>query len=213
MSITFKVSKREGKIKDDTLCPGVVSGAKMESVSLEFNKVDFRKLFTEAGYTNIVTLEGLGEPVEAMIHRLDVNSVKNEIRHVEFYAIERGVEMSADVPLVLINEAPANKATTMINQMVYQVHITCMPRNLIHEIEVDTSVLKEIGDAILVKDLLIPKTVTIDLDPETMVISVSAAKAEKKKEDDEPTVNAADVPVVGKEGDIDAVETPAEEVK
>lgn len=183
MDFKFKVSKREGKVKGDTLCAGVVSGKKIESVSLEFDQADFQKMFTKTGYSTIITLEGLGEEVEAMVHRLDVTPGTNMIRHVEFYAVERGVEMSADVPLKLINEAPAEKLGAMITQVTHEVSITCMPRNLIHEIEVDTSLLKEIGDQICVKDLVVPSTITIDLDPDTVIMSASEPKAEKKAEE------------------------------
>lgn len=190
MDFKFKVSKREGKVKGDTLCAGVVSGKKMESVSLEFDQADFQKMFMKSGYSTIITLEGLGEEVEAMVHRLDVTPGTNMIRHVEFYAVERGVDMSADVPLKLVNEAPAEKLGAMITQVVHEVSITCMPRNLIHEIELDASLLKEIGDQICVKDLVVPATITIDLDPDTVIMSASEPKAEKKVEEvvEEPEV-------------------------
>lgn len=208
MSFTFKVEKREGKVTNEELCMGVVSGAKQESISLQFDKKDFKNLFAEAGYTNIITLEGLGDPIEVTIKNLDRAPFTNEVRHVEFYALERGVEMNAEVPLVLVNESPLASTNAIINQVVYTVPISCRPRDLIQEIEVDMSKLAEMGDTIFVKDLKVSEKVTINLDSETAIVTASEPKPEKKEE--EEITPAAEVPVEGEEVETEEKEEAKE---
>lgn len=199
MTFTFTVEKREGTLKDEELCMGVVYGPKQESTSLQFNRKAFKKLHDEAGSTNIIALEGLGEPIDVTITKLDRAPFTNEVRHVEFYAMERGVEMTADVPLVQVGEAQAANLQAIINQSIHNVSISCRPKDLIQEITVDMSLLKDFGDSITVADLKVPKGITINLAPEAVIISVTQAQEEKKEEEAEETPDAADVPVAGKE--------------
>lgn len=213
MTYTFKVEKREGKIKDEELCMGVVSGRKTESTSLQFNLKDFKKLYAEAGNNSIITLEGLGEPLEVTVLNVTQAPFTNEVHHVDFYALERGVEMNAEVPLVLEGEAPAANLDGIINQILHTVSISCRPRDLIQEIKVDISVLKEIGDSIHVKDLKIPKNITVTTDMDAPVVSAQAPKPDRSAEPAEKA-DAADVPVVGDEAETGAEAAPeGEETK
>jgi large subunit ribosomal protein L25 len=209
MTYTFTVEKREGKISDDALCMGVVSGAEMDSVPVQMNRKDFVKLVHEAGQNNIVTLTGLDKDVEVTIKHIEQAPFTNEVHHVEFYALKRGVDMNADVPLTLVGEAPAADLEAIINQPVHSVSISCRPKDLIQEIEVDMTTLKEIGDTITVADLKTPSGITVTMEPSTVLLSVAATKEAEPDEDPEP-VDAADVPEVG-EGDADSSEATTEE--
>ena len=208
MSFTFTIEKREGKLTDETKAMGVVSGPEYESTSIQFNRKDFVKLFEEASYTNIITLEGIGDPVEVTIHHIDQAPATNKVRHVEFYALKRGAEMNADIPVKLVGEAAVEKAEGMINQIVHSVPVSCRPRDLIQEIEVDINGLKKAGDTVLVKDLKVSDKITIKLEDDAAIVIVSAVKDEPEEEPVE-LVDAADVPVAGSEEDSEGA--PAEE--
>lgn len=196
MSYTFKVSKREEKIKDDELCMGVVYGPKQEPISLKFDKKDFIKLYAEAGGSSIVTLEGLETPVDVTVLKIDRTSLTNDLHHVTFFAMERGVDMHAEVPLVSVHEAPAEKLGAIINHQMHSVSVTCRPKDLIHEIEVDLSLMKEIGDTIFAKDLVIPSTITLNIDPEAPIVSALAPRSEKKEETTESEPDVTEQPEV-----------------
>lgn len=198
MNFTFAVTKREEKIKDPALAMGVAYGPKHESTAIKFDRKAFTKLLQTAGTTNIITLEGLAEPVEVTIRNVDRAPFTNEVHHVEFYVLERGVEMSADVPLVQVNEPGVNSQEGIVNQIAQTLNINCRPRDLIQEIELDMSLLKSVGDTITVADLNVPEGITINHDPDMALVSVSAVTEEPKDETEE-VPDAAEVPVVGAE--------------
>lgn len=200
MSFTFTVEKREEKLKNDEMAMGVVSGPEQESLAIQFDRKEFRKLFDETGYVNIVVLEGLGDPIEVTVHHIDQAPFTNEVRHVEFYALKRGAEMNADIPVKLVGESPAESADGIVNQVVHTIPVSCRPRDLIQEIEVDISELKEPGDSISVSDLKVSDKITIKLEPDAAIVTVSATKEEPEEEVEE-VVDAADVPVAGAEED------------
>lgn len=200
MNFTFNVEKRDGKVKDDSLAMGVASGSKQESIPLQFDRKEFNKLHAEAGSTNIIALKGLDEELEVTIKKIDRAPFTNAVHHVEFFVLERGVEMSADIPLVPVNEPEMNPQEGIVNQVLQTLSITCRPRDLIQEIEVDMSLIKSVSDTITVADLSIPADITVNHEPDTAVVSVSAVKSEPADEDPEP-VDASEVPVAGQEAE------------
>lgn len=198
MTFTFTVEKRKGKVNDDVLAMGVASGPKQESIPVQFDRKAFIKLYAEAGATNIVALKGLDEDLEVTIKKIDRAPFTNDVHHVEFFVLERGVEMNADVPLVPVNDHQVKQQDGIVNQIVQTLSITCRPRDLIQEIQLDMSLLKEVGDTITVADLKVPKGITINHEPDTALVSVSAVKDEPEAEPEE-IPDAADVPVAGEE--------------
>jgi large subunit ribosomal protein L25 len=79
------------------------------------------------------------------------------------------------VPIVVVGDAPvlADYESTLITSME-DVQIEAKAKDLPDTIEVDVSGLLEIGDNILVKDLVVAGEVTILEDPEEIVIVAAA---------------------------------------
>ena len=198
MTISLPVEKREGKAAAGSV-PAVVYGPKQDSISLTLDKATFEKVFKEAGESTIISLEGLGEAVEVLVHDVAFNPVKGGVQHVDFYAIERGKELTTNVALEFIGEAPAEKGGGVLTKALQEVEVTCRPSALPKHIEVDVSVLVDFDAAIRVSDLTVPVGVKIENDPEETVAVVTPVK-----EEEEEPVEAVDMDAVEVEGQEDA---------
>ncbi|MEZ4200341.1 MAG: 50S ribosomal protein L25 [Candidatus Paceibacterota bacterium] len=194
MTISLEVTKREGKATAEQI-PAVVYGPKQEAVALALDKRTFEKTLSEAGESTIINLEGLGEVVEVLVHDVAFDPVKGGVQHVDFYAIERGKELTTHVSLEFIGEAPAEKSGGVLTKALHEVEVTCRPSALPKHIEVDLSVLTEIDSAIRISDLSVPEGVTIGNDAEETV----AVMSEAKEESEEP-VEAVDMDAIEVEG-------------
>lgn len=64
-------------------------------------------------------------------------------------------------------------------QNLDELEIECLPGDLIEAIEVDVSELKEVDQAIYVKDLRVPSTVDVLTDAEELVVKVDWAAPEE----------------------------------
>ena len=92
----------------------------------------------------------------------------------DFYQPRLDEEISAEVPLVFIGEAPAVKdlGGTLVKN-IHELEVKALPQNLPHEIKVNLDMLKTFDDDILVKDLEVPQGVKIMKGQDEIVALVS----------------------------------------
>jgi large subunit ribosomal protein L25 len=205
MTITLEVKKREErgkqlrKLREAGVVPGVVYGPKEESVSLSVDGVQFEKVLREAGESSVVVLKGLGGDKEVLVQDVEFDPIKGKVAHVDFYALEAGKEITTNVPLVFIGESPALKVGGSVSRALFEVEVTCMPKDLPHDIEVDISSLEEIGASLHVSDLKVPNGVTIENESDDVVASVVEVEEEVEEEPEAVDMDAIEVEQKGKE--------------
>jgi large subunit ribosomal protein L25 len=106
--------------------------------------------------------------------------ITGRLLHVDFYAVVMTEKITTEVPLVLVGRAPAaERAEVILLQNLDELEIECLPGDLIEAIEVDVSELKEVDQAIYVKDLRVPSTVDVLTDAEELVVKVDWAAPEE----------------------------------
>lgn len=200
MTITLSVTPRSGHITAATQqgdIPAVVYGPKQPSTPITLDKQTFEKLFADAGESTIITLEGLSEPVEVLVQDVAFNPERGGIIHVDFYAIERGKELTTTVALHFEGEAPAEKDGTVVKSL-HEVEVTCRPSSLPPHIAVDLTTLTAADSHITVADLVVGEGVTINTDPETVVATIAAAREEADEASEAPDMDAIAVEHKGK---------------
>ncbi len=212
MSTVLKVEKRSGeknsKVRADGMLPAVVYGPKQEAVAISMVQKDFEKIFKEAGESTIINLEGLGDIIEVLVKSVEYHPTKPGVFHVDFYAIERGKEMTTEIALAYEGASVVEKKGGMVNKVLHEVTVTCRPSNLPKEIVVDISTLTEADQQILVSDLAVPEGVTIDNDGEEVVAVAQGARSTVEDEEQDATeeMDIADIEVEKKGKDEEEVE-------
>jgi large subunit ribosomal protein L25 len=183
---TLAIKKREpGKLdalRASGSIPAVMYGRKEPSTPIAVDAKVFEKLFRQAGESTVITLEGVGEPKEALIHDVTVDPVTEALRHVDFYVIEKGKKLKLEVPLIFTGESPAvkNLGGTLLKVM-HEVEVEAMPADLPRELTVDVSSLETFDGRISIKDIPVPAGVTILDDADETVVSVSQPKEEEEE--------------------------------
>lgn len=192
MTVKLEVSKRTGSgaaVRSKGGIPAVVYGPKQEPVSIAVDKVLFEKTLKEAGESTVLMLSGIGQEMEVLIHEVAFNAQKGGIEHVDFYAIEKGKEITVDVPLEFEGEAPALKLGGSLTKVLHEVEVVCQPSALPKHILVDLSTLVDLTSAIHVRDLVAPQGVTIENSKDDVVVLVQEAEDEPVEE--APAADAA----------------------
>ncbi len=184
MTVTLTVAPRELRqktniLRSQGLLPGVVYGTKHQAEPIQIDHKVFTKLFGAVGESTIIQLEGLSEPTEVLVKEVVFDpTAKAGIVHVDLFAIERGKEMTTNVPLHFIGEAPAQKSGGIANKVLHEVVVTCRPSKLPAYIEVSLESLMTVDDRITIADLVVPDGVTIDNDSDEVLAIVGEAKEE-----------------------------------
>lgn len=212
MTLTLQVTARTERGKNLTSLrragklPAVVYGAKEESTALTLDQSAFEKVFKEAGESSVITLSGVGADKEVLVHDVDFNDERGGIIHVDFIALEAGKEITVDVPIEFVGEAPAVKLGGTLTKVLHEVEVTCKPKDLPKEFIVDVSSLIDFEAQIHVRDLQAPKNVTIENNPDDVIALVQ----EVIEEVEEPTVVDMDSIEVEKKGKDEEVKEEEE---
>jgi len=200
------VGKKVKSIRKLGLVPAALYGPKFASRNMAVEVIPFKKVFKEAGYSNLIeaTVEGEGDE-KLLLKEVQMNPVTDEVLHISFYVTDKNTEITSEVPVDLVGLAPAqDMGVGFVIQSLNEIHVRCLPANLPDHFEVDVTVLVNIGDTILVSDLKLPEGVELDsdMDPNTAIVSVvGAQKIEEEVVEVAPELDADGNPIVKPEGE------------
>jgi len=182
--LTLKGELREGKAKlaemrKEGFIPAVYYGHKQKATSCVFHMNEFKKIWKTAGESTVISLEMPKGKINALIYEVQMDPVRGEPIHADFYVIEKGQEVQISVPIEFIGVAPAVKDLgANLVKVLYELEIKAQPENLPHNISVDLSSLVALDSKISAKDVKLPKGVTLVTHPGEVVAAVAEAKEE-----------------------------------
>lgn len=133
--------------------PGVIYGKKCPSTPLSVDTSDLLRVFREAGFSHIIDLSLDGKKHQAIIHDVDVHPVSGQFLHVDFLAVSATDKLTVTVPITLSGESQAARDGAIIDHVLEDIEIRCLPADIPTDITVDISKLEKVGDAIRVADL------------------------------------------------------------
>ncbi len=193
--------------------PAVVYGAKEAAIAIELDpKQMLRILHSESGHNTIFDLEITGSTAKAkaMIVDWQFEPIKDRLIHVDLKRIALDVAMRVDVPVQLIGVPFGVKNEGgMVDQVLREVAIECLPGDIPSHIDVDITGLK-LGDGIRIADLPHGGKFKFLGEEDALVAHVTSVKEETTPTADALAAGGAAEPEVTKKGKGDAAaEAPA----
>ncbi len=175
---TPRALRREGMV------PGVLYGNKFAPVSLQFAEPALRRMLNTVGTTRLfsLTVPDADMLETVLVRDVQRDPVSGSLVHVDLYRIVADQPITTVVPLLMHGEAPVVEEGGVVNTLLNELEISCLPADLPEHIIVDLSVLTEMDSAIYVRDLTIPDGVTVLVDPDTAVVRVVAPRALAEEE-------------------------------
>lgn len=175
-----RVSKKENRrLRAEGKIPAVVYGKKFPATPVAIEARAFHRAWKEAGETGMVHVEGLGDPLQVLIHEVAFDPVLGNPLHADLYAIDQQSAVRVEVPLEFTGVAPAEKERGgILIKVLHEVEIEALPKDLPRAIEVDISPLKTFEDQIHVRDVRPPAGVKILTDGAEVVALVQEAVEE-----------------------------------
>jgi large subunit ribosomal protein L25 len=203
MVLSLKAEKRSrtgklGSLRKEGLFPAVFYGKKEEATPIQMKHADFLKVYKNAGESTVVTID-LGEKkVDALINEVSLDPVSGQPVHADFYVFEKGQKVEIEVPIEFVGVSIAVKDLGgVLVKSLHDLKIEAEPTKLPQQIEVDISPLLQFGDVITAGQVKLPAGVTLVLNPEEIVASVSEPK-EEVIEEAPVDLNAIEVEKKGK---------------
>ena len=180
--LTLKATSREvvGKktrfLRRQGITPAHLFGHNIKSLALQCPTAELQHIIARAGTTTLLNLEVDSEkrPRKVLVKEVQRDVFGRELLHIDLYQVKKTEKIKAEVPVVLVGEAPALKLKgRLLLHPVATLSVECLPDKLPHEITVDLSSLEGVEQAIHVRDLDLGAGITIHNDPDELIVKVS----------------------------------------
>jgi large subunit ribosomal protein L25 len=177
-----KALRREGKL------PGVIYGRHLEPISISLEAHSTGLAMAKLTSSSLVTINVDGTEYPALVRDRQRDFIKGVLTHVDFLAVDLTEKIRTFVSVHFFGVSGAVKDYNgVLVHNLERLEVECLPTDLPERIEVDISVLKQIGDGIRVHDLNLSDKVKIVTDGDEMIAVVTLTK-------DEAADDAAAVP-------------------
>jgi len=165
--------RRAGKV------PAVLYGAGKDTRSLALDpKQVTRILHSETGHNTIFDLTLDGERTKAMIVDWQYEPIKGSLLHIDLKRIAMDQKLKVSVPVVLKGEAAGVKQQGgILEQIVREVEIECLPGDIPSSIEADVTELV-FGKVLRVSDLPHSDKIKFLSDANQPVVHITTVKEE-----------------------------------
>lgn len=207
--------KKLKKFKYHGIAAGNIFGPDFTSKAITVQLKDFFAVYKQAHETAVVYLQLDGEEIPVLIRHIQYHPVDRNVQHIDFRKINLKQKIETEVPVEIVGESEAVTVHggVLLTQTDHLI-VEALPQNIPQTIDVDVSVLKEVGSEIKVKDLPVSADYIFKEDAERVIVSVTEHKEESIVPDTETAapVITEEQPEEGTEG-AETSESPAAESK
>lgn len=189
-------SKRSvGRLRRDGKMPGIFYGPKGGPVPLVVDKKQFLTQVADLEGSHLIRMKSasplLADKV-ALVKEMQFHPVTGEILHADFYEVDLGKKVRVKVPLHFVGKAEGVVRGGILQPIVREVEVECLPMEIPEYLNVEVSAL-DIGDSLHIKDLPVPEGVAVIYEDNFTLVTVVPPSVEEAPA-------PAEAPVVAAEG-------------
>ncbi|MBN2096981.1 MAG: 50S ribosomal protein L25 [Candidatus Omnitrophica bacterium] len=182
------------KLRKQNLIPAVVYKGK-NALNIKVSTKELREaIHTKAGENVVINLQiaddsqkktktsgkTKGAARTVIIKEIQYHPVRGDILHLDFNEISLTEVLTVKVPIKVKGEAPGLKEGGVLEHVLWEIEVECLPTEIPENIPVDVSQMK-IGDAILLENLKAPAGVKILGEGQATVITLGLPHVEKEE--------------------------------
>jgi len=202
--VAFERSKQgtgaSRRLRNTGMTPGIVYGGSSEPklIELDHNAL-WHALKKEAFHASILEMELAGQTSKVLLRDYQMHPFKQLVLHIDFQRVEANTVLHMKVPFHFSGEenSPAVKNDKcLINHVINEIEVACLPADLPEFIAVDLSTL-ESGKSLHLNDINLPKGVKalVHGKPNPVLVSVTVPVEEEVAA---PAAAPAEAPAKGK---------------
>lgn len=190
-TLTLEVETREGtgkgpsrRTRTQGRIPAVFYGKKVSTLPLTVDARDFGRRIANLEGTHLIELRSASPDLDkrmVLVREVQHHPVSGAPVHADFYEVALDQKIEVRVALHFEGKAAGVTLGGILQPIVREMAVLCLPTAIPDFIAVDVSGL-EIHDALHVKDLSLPEGVSALLDEGETVVSVVPPTAEAKPE-------------------------------
>jgi large subunit ribosomal protein L25 len=169
-------SRREGRM------PAILYGAGKDAITLSVDSHDFNRRIAHLEGTHLLQLKSGDADLndqKVLVREVQLHPVTGAPLHADFHAVRLDQALEVQVPIHFEGKAPGVTLGGILQPVMREIAVMCLPTAIPEAITVDVSAL-QIHESIHVSDLQFPEGVTPVVDPGEPVVTVVPPVVEKK---------------------------------
>ena len=191
------------RLRNSGRTPGIVYGGTGEPllVELDHNAL-WHAIKKEAFHASVLDMELAGAETKVLLRDVQMHPYKQLILHIDFQRVDANTRMHMKVPMHFKGqeESTAFKVDhCLINHVVNEINITCLPADLPEFIEVDLTGLKK-GTSFHLSDVKLPTGVKAVVKGRENPVLVSVVTSAAEASAEATAESAAAAPAAAKGG-------------
>ena len=151
-----RASKR---YRRDNLVPAEIYGVSKDNQSILINNFELNNQIKDPQfYSNVIDLNVGKTKIEVILKDLQRDPQKSNITHIDFLVVDQNVKITVNVPIKYINEETCVGVKTsggVLSHIITDVEISCLPKDIPENIEVDVQEL-DINQSIHLTEINLP---------------------------------------------------------
>jgi large subunit ribosomal protein L25 len=204
--------RREGRV------PAVVYGNNEEALSIHVEEKALVRALSGGHFMNsVVMIDAGAAPVRTLPKDVQFHPVTDRPLHVDFLRISEHAKVHVDVPIHFVDEDKSKgiKRGGVLNQVRHDLELICDAAEIPEEIVISLAGL-DIGDSLHFSAVVLPKGVESAITDRDFTIATIVPSSGVQSEASDAAADAgeapdaADVPLVGEEGEGEAEEGTSE---
>ncbi len=172
------LGKRVRQLRKNGILPVHVYGTNEAPQSLQGDIRVLNRLIPQIGTNIPVSVEVEGSDSICFVREVQRHPVTEDLLHVDFIRVDVSQVTQAEVPVLLVGEAPATRQGGTLLLQLQTILVEALPMNIPASIEVDVESLDDFEKAIYVRDVAVGNDVTVISDVEDMIARVSPPRVE-----------------------------------
>ncbi|MBK9156893.1 MAG: 50S ribosomal protein L25/general stress protein Ctc [Propionibacteriaceae bacterium] len=155
------------------LVPAVLYGHGTDPVHIALPHHDTQLALRTANALLTISIDG-GPVTLALPKQVQRDPIKGDIEHLDLLIVKRGEKVTVEIPLVVVDDEKVVGVVTIDAQtLTIEAEATHIPSEIVVSVEG-----LEIGDRITVAQLKLPEGAVYNGDPEHLILSIAATRAE-----------------------------------
>jgi large subunit ribosomal protein L25 len=183
LELTAQTRQRSGsssvrRMRKEGLVPAVIYGRKTENANIKVDTKTVTQLLKESASDNVLVnlqIDGAKSQL-ALIQKVQHDHLKGGILHIDFHAVDVNESIHAQEPIEIVGEAEGVKAGGQLDVMLHNIEVFCLPKDLPAKVVVDVTHVGQ-GQGVHVKDLKLPEGVSVHLDGDVLILSITELRA------------------------------------
>jgi large subunit ribosomal protein L25 len=176
-------SRETRRLRKRGIVPGVLYG-RSEPVAFAVDERELRRALTgKAGLHSIldVEIDGAGSAHASILKEYQLDKVRGGVTHIDLQEVrlDRPIHAIVTVHLIGADEAPGVREGGVLSQPLRELNVEALPLEIPEHLELDVSHMG-MGDTLRLAEIVVPESVTLLDDGETVIATVTAPMREEE---------------------------------